>query len=143
MAPICPYCKKVIEAPDIPECPACTTPHHLECWVENRGCAVYGCSEVPEDEPKLAVPSGASASSTRGGTVASQGPVLPYRPARRMIYMVLGLFFGAFGMHNFYAGRIARALTQLLISCLTLLYALPISALWAYVSSSKTAKDDA
>jgi hypothetical protein len=31
-------------------CPECHTLYHHDCWEENRGCAVYGCSQVPETE---------------------------------------------------------------------------------------------
>ena len=55
--------------------------------------------------------------------------------------MLLGLFLGAFGMHNFYAGRIARAISQLLVSCLTLLYGLPVAALWALGDVCFVSKD--
>jgi hypothetical protein len=38
-------------------CPACGAQFHLECWTENGGCSVYGCSQVgalgaqPGDQP--------------------------------------------------------------------------------------------
>ncbi len=32
-------------------CPSCRRAYHLECWQENKGCAVYGCPEVPLTEP--------------------------------------------------------------------------------------------
>jgi TM2 domain len=141
MAPICPYDKKPIEGPEIGECPVCGTPHHIECWFDNRGCTTYGCPEAPEDEPKLALPPGASGRGTQPGTVTSREPALPYRPAKRVRYMLLGLFFGAFGIHNLYAGRLVRALIQLSLSCLTLLYALPVCALWALGDVCFVSKD--
>jgi hypothetical protein len=141
MAIECPYCKREIEGPDILECPGCDTPHHLECWFENRGCTRYGCPEAPEDEPKMAVPSAGMFNPVQGSTATGQNSASPYRPAKRMIYMTLGLFFGAFGIHNFYAGRMARGVSQLLISCLTLLYASPACVLWALGDVCFVAKD--
>jgi len=42
----CPYCKVKIENSNTAVyCPHCNTPHHKECWVENNGCAVYGCEQ--------------------------------------------------------------------------------------------------
>lgn len=31
-------------------CPECGKSYHSECWEENKGCAVYGCPEVPPTE---------------------------------------------------------------------------------------------
>ncbi|HMQ68263.1 MAG TPA: RING finger protein [Ignavibacteria bacterium] len=33
-------------------CPSCSSPYHKDCWIENKGCAVYGCGEklVSDDE---------------------------------------------------------------------------------------------
>lgn len=44
LAAHCPFCKDAL-LPDAPsaECAACGTPHHLGCYEEQRGCAVYGC----------------------------------------------------------------------------------------------------
>src|SRR5262245_33786030 len=72
MAILCSYCKIRIDGSDIPECPACAAPHHEECWHENRGCAVYGCPEAPEDEPKMAVPNPGGALAARGSAAANQ-----------------------------------------------------------------------
>ena len=33
-------------------CPSCQTPYHAECWNENRGCAIYGCPQVPPTEKR-------------------------------------------------------------------------------------------
>ena len=32
------------------QCPECRARYHAECWEENGGCAVYGCSRVPKTE---------------------------------------------------------------------------------------------
>lgn len=36
-------------------CPACTAEYHEDCWQENGGCAVYGCSQVPVIEKRQAI----------------------------------------------------------------------------------------
>lgn len=56
MADICPYCRCPIEGKEIPECPSCHVPHHLECWLENKGCSIPGCAQAPDDESKIVVP---------------------------------------------------------------------------------------
>lgn len=42
----------------------------------------------------------------------------------RVIYIVLALFFGGLGVHNFYAGYNGRAAAQLLLSLLGLIFCL-------------------
>jgi uncharacterized RDD family membrane protein YckC len=40
----CAYCHAVIKTGvKVVKCPECGTPHHKDCWEENKGCAVYGC----------------------------------------------------------------------------------------------------
>ena len=43
---ICGYCQSPIKNDtEIISCPGCKTPYHKDCWTENEGCAVYGCTE--------------------------------------------------------------------------------------------------
>jgi hypothetical protein len=53
---VCPYCRAKI-ADDEPShvCEGCSTPHHADCYAENGGCTIFGCSKAPADEPKLSV----------------------------------------------------------------------------------------
>jgi TM2 domain-containing membrane protein YozV len=56
-AAVCPYCRTPIE-PDSGEqflCTGCGTPHHADCFKENGGCTVFGCSAAPADEQKVSV----------------------------------------------------------------------------------------
>lgn len=40
-----------IEAADASTaCEGCQSPYHAECWAENGGCAVYGCTHVPKTD---------------------------------------------------------------------------------------------
>jgi len=55
-AEVCPYCR----APILPEepvtaCEGCGTRHHADCYAENGGCTIFGCSCAPAEEPKLTV----------------------------------------------------------------------------------------
>jgi len=49
---ICAICQTPIVSAEgeTQSCPECHTLYHRDCWEENRGCAVYGCSQVPETE---------------------------------------------------------------------------------------------
>ena len=44
----------------------------------------------------------------------------PYPPKSRITYVLLGLFLGCLGIHNFYAKRSGCGITQLLISVLSI-----------------------
>ncbi|MBI3926619.1 MAG: hypothetical protein HY319_13845 [Armatimonadetes bacterium] len=47
----CLICHCPVEAHEAAsECPECKARYHADCWTENGGCAVYGCSMVPETE---------------------------------------------------------------------------------------------
>jgi len=49
----CPYCQTNIkESADKIVCPDCHTPHHKECWDENKGCTTYGCRSNPNTKIK-------------------------------------------------------------------------------------------
>lgn len=50
----CPYCQsKIKQGADFIICTNCGTPHHKECWEENKGCTTYGCENNPNSEKKL------------------------------------------------------------------------------------------
>ena len=54
---VCPYCLTAIVDGDSPRiCSACRTPHHKDCWKENKGCTVFGCTMAPPDEEPISVP---------------------------------------------------------------------------------------
>jgi hypothetical protein len=47
----CAICMSAIEAGEAASrCSGCHTRYHEECWTENGGCAVYGCSRVPKTD---------------------------------------------------------------------------------------------
>jgi hypothetical protein len=49
----CPYCQTNIkENADKIICSSCRTPHHRECWEENKGCTTYGCENNPNTNRK-------------------------------------------------------------------------------------------
>lgn len=56
-ASVCPYCRAPIEPDDAEAvvCPGCSTPHHGDCFEENGGCTIFGCSAAPAAEPKLSI----------------------------------------------------------------------------------------
>ena len=55
MSATCPYCRAKMAPSEMVQCPGCGTPHHRDCWEENLGCTVFGCSHAPKDEPKTTI----------------------------------------------------------------------------------------
>jgi len=44
----CPYCRFTFKrGTALLRCPACSAAHHDDCWTDNGGCAVVGCSAAP------------------------------------------------------------------------------------------------
>jgi len=203
MTPTCPYCRTPFEADDeIVTCPACGTEHHADCFAENGGCTVFGCSQAPVEEPKISVttqdivrPSGfpqpagdaAAIAPPPAGRRAPMPP--PPRPAgwvpppprpgefvvrtglpvampqmsfggyagtgasssfdagyivrkSRVVYVLMAIFFGIFGVHNFYAGYIKKAVIQLCITLFTCFYGAIIIWIWAIIEACTTNSDD-
>jgi TM2 domain-containing membrane protein YozV len=63
-------------------------------------------------------------------------PVVPYgatAPRSKMAAGLLGIFLGAFGVHNFYLGFTGKAVAQLLITLLSLGILGIVSAIWGLV----------
>jgi hypothetical protein len=76
----------------------------------------------------------------------AQPPSYPYAAyARsqksRSTYIILGIFLGSLGVHNFYAGYTGRAVGQLCLSVLTLGRLAVISWIWAIVEICIVTKD--
>jgi hypothetical protein len=54
---LCSVCQTSIAALErVGSCPACSSVHHDECWRENGGCAVYGCSLMPQTVKEVEAP---------------------------------------------------------------------------------------
>lgn len=225
MTPICPYCRTPIDdAENRRDCSGCGTPHHADCYAENGGCTVFGCSQAPADEPKvtitvpeavasvqpapvvptaapeppeeeagwhapsvlglsgpiapppepstspgnsglngLALPPPPPADTTAvpppplpPGAIAVPSPVahVPVRPPTlaeayagfhppksRITFILLGIFLGALGIHNFYAGYVRKAAAQLCLSLFTCFYASFVSWIWAIVEVCTVTED--
>lgn len=209
MSVVCPYCRTEIGEGENErlDCPGCATPHHPECFAENGGCTVFGCSKAPTDEAKISVsgselnppptatapprslqlagglsilnatgpgtqsglpapapaaPGAAPAAAVpppplppgAGSGAAPPPPVqpsyappaavrLPLQPGprSRVTFVLLGVFLGIFGMHNFYAGYNKKGAIQLALTVLSCFYGAVISWIWAIVEICVINKD--
>ncbi len=156
-ATTCPYCRVSFHQEELVKvyCTGCGMPHHEDCYQENGGCTVFGCSRAPADDPKLQVsPSDLNAA----GLYAS--PQAPYAPQpypvigqpgggypgvrkSRTAFIVLGIFLGAVGAHNFYAGYTGKAVGQLCLTLLSFFYLSVASWIWAVIEVCIIDKDSA
>jgi hypothetical protein len=77
-AEVCPYCRTRIGAEDGPTvCEGCGTAHHADCYAENGGCTIFGCSKAPGDEPKLSVSTPELAAAAPPAVVENRLPPPP------------------------------------------------------------------
>ncbi len=58
---------------------------------------------------------------------------MPGEKRERLVYILLCLFLGIFGVHNFYAGYSGRAIAQLLLTLLSFFILSPIVAIWCLI----------
>ena len=81
-AAVCPYCRGPIEESDEQKivCSGCGTPHHTDCYGENGGCTVFGCSSAPVEEPKLSISAPELNTATAAAVSAVAPPTVPPPP---------------------------------------------------------------
>lgn len=66
---------------------------------------------------------------------------LPSAPKSRLTYILLALFLGGFGIHNFYAGYNRKGLIQLLLTVVSCGILSLVSVIWAIVDIVNVTKD--
>ncbi len=116
------YCRNCgTEMPDIAKvCPRCGT-------VKGAGvnfCPVCG-------EPTRA---GMAACIKCGAALANIDPnVTSIKQKSKIVAILFGVFLGMFGVHNFYLGYTAKAVTQLFITVITCCICAPVSAIWGFI----------
>lgn len=92
-------------------------------------------AELKEDSafcPKCGTKVGAKSSSkqTVEGTVVNN---TNSQPKSKMAAGLLGIFLGAFGVHNFYLGYTGKAVAQLLITVLSCFVLSVVSGIWGLI----------
>jgi hypothetical protein len=90
-AALCPYCQGPIsESEESLLCSGCDTPHHKDCYEENKGCTVFGCKCAPPEEPKMSVSTpelmrvGTTVAAAPAPAGISERPAAPPPPEREM-----------------------------------------------------------
>jgi TM2 domain-containing membrane protein YozV len=70
-------------------------------------------------------------------------PADSYAPRKsRVVFVLLAIFLGAFGGHNFYAGYVKKAVIQLCITILSCFAGSFVSWIWAIVEACVINQDD-
>lgn len=59
----------------------------------------------------------------------------------RIVYIILAIFLGTWGVHNFYAGYNSKGLTQLLMTLLSCYILTPIVLIWILIDICSVDKD--
>ena len=62
-------------------------------------------------------------------------------PTSRVTFVLLGIFLGSFGVHNFYAGYTKRGAIQLVLTCLSVFTLATVIWLWALVEVCVVSRD--
>ncbi len=62
-------------------------------------------------------------------------------PKSRLAYILLALFLGSLGVHNFYAGYNGKGIAQLLMSILSFGVLMPVVWIWNIVEIITVTKD--
>jgi len=92
----CPYCRMPLTGEDVARvCPSCHTPHHAECWAENKGCTVFGCPQAPDDEETISVTPSSLTRSTGPCPSALPSQLKTNAPGATssLVWAILGFFF--------------------------------------------------
>ena len=80
---------------------------------------------------------------TFGGYAAPPPEIHSYTPRKsRVVFVLLAVFLGAFGGHNFYAGYVKKAVIQLCITLLSCFFGSVISWVWAIVEAFMVDRDE-
>ncbi len=65
----------------------------------------------------------------------------PRPPKARLTYILLGIFLGSFGVHNFYAGYVWRGMAQLGLTLATMFYGAFVTWIWALIEVCTVDRD--
>ena len=98
----CQFCENEVP-PNANNCPSCGAPAPRQ-FVQSQPAPQHSWQSGYQPQMQPGIQSG-----TPCGTV-------PESTKSRVVYILLGLFLGGFGIHNFYAGRTGCGIMQLLIT---------------------------
>ncbi len=111
----CQYCDNELPA-NTPSCPSCGAAVQQSSMQQPQG-----QQQQFQQQPQIQQPQGV--------------------PKSRVAYVLLAVFLGTLGIHNFYAGYTSKGIIQLLITVCTCGYAGIVSWIWAIVEACTVTAD--
>lgn len=106
---------------------------------EEKDTKCPNCGKVFKYENKPINESDNVKSSRGGSNVGSENKTSPTAPAKnRIVAGIIALFFGSFGIHNFYLGYIGKGIGQLFLTLFGWIVCFigpVISGLWAFIEA--------
>jgi TM2 domain-containing membrane protein YozV len=120
--------------------PMAQQPAPVQGYQPSRYSGPLGLSQAAAAAPAQ-VPSAAPNPLPSAAAYAYAAPVYASTHKSRTSYIVLGIFLGSLGIHNFYAGYTGRAVGQLCLTVLTLGYLGIVSWIWAIIEICTVEKD--
>lgn len=126
------YVKRKLPQPAPPEhgfCPNCGA----RCKMTDTFCDSCRMHMTGDHKPVAQKPKAYEPQQPTGHSINSVSVVKTAKS--RGIYIILGLFFGMFGIHNFYAGHYTRGVFQLLCTAILgwFVIGLVITAIWVII----------
>jgi len=122
----CQYCNNPLP-PGVSQCPACGAQAPVQA-------PPYG-GQQPYGQPPY------GGQQPYGQPPYGQMPPYPGVGKSRTAYVLLAVFLGELGIHNFYAGYTGKGVAQLLVSVLSCGYLAFIPWIWAIVEACTVTND--
>ena len=115
--------------------------------------AAVAISDVPPPPPPPAAPAPEPPFPLDGvGLLPPQPSLVPAAstllsataqpPKSRLAFILLGIFLGSLGVHNFYAGYIKRGVAQLVVTIGTVFYGSVVTWIWALIEVCTVDRDN-
>jgi TM2 domain-containing membrane protein YozV len=121
--------------------PVVQQPAPVQGYQPSRYSGPLGLSQAAATAPAQVPFAVSSPSQPAPNAYPYAAPVYGSTHKSRTSYIVLGIFLGALGIHNFYAGYTGRAVGQLCLTVLTLGYLGIVSWIWAIIEICIVEKD--